>query len=747
MDILSKFSLPSYLKGKSFSEASKAIQERFKGRTDPESMATMSELMERLMSAQEFVKKQEEAMRDQVSEDESQMQGQGDMPVSNDPMQQDPVMQQDPRMQQQSEQERAQMMDPMYQTNPIKQEMFGQMPQEQMMQEQANANQFNDGGFANSTFGKGFQEGATGGEIMGTIGSGIKGIADITGSVQQMFGGHGLDTSGAVVDERPDITGGVVGGLADLGKGFATGNPIDMVSGGLKAIGSIVGGNKANKAIDEQQRNNALMRHNDLSNDYGSSIKRNGGKLEQNSSYKYGGSLEKSSSYKHGGSLEKSSSYMKGGKMLANMYHDGGGVSHNHRLYNGITQNQIEPFMNEARKITGIKDFDATNPDHVKVLQTNLLKPNEDVNPLFISGQEGSFINDGGKNSVNNKGVDGLFGTDTFRALKQVGSLAPKAKGLDTTVAPPLVPRRNTENESIDRGKASLLEGLRYAPAAMNALQLAQLKKPDQVGLNRLNNRYIPQRVDERGIQNTVQDSISNNRDAILNSSGGSGSAARANLLASQKVGGDAMSKAYMQATEMNRQDNRVGQQFNLGVDQINLSQANQETGLNLEQQAAYRTNKSKLMSQLGNDLGNVGREEMFKRYPEMMGLDYRWRGNYNPTGMNTTTNTTTSSAGRSRRGLVQNQNEDPTVTGINPTVTDAAAGNEVDNPIFNQIVTSKTGTSGYNNLDYFPNINKKGGSLSRMSSLDDMLTDPISKIFPKKKKKKSVKKATKKRY
>ena len=84
-----------------------------------------------------------------------------------------------------------------------------------------------------------------------------------------------------------------------------------------------------------------------------------------------------------------------------------------------------------------------------------------------------------------------------------------------------------------------------------------------------------------------------------------------------------------MQATEANRAEKRAGQQFDLNVDQTNLGQSNQETDLNLEQQAGYQTNKSKLLAQLGNDLGGVGKEEMLKKYPELMGLSYGWRGTH----------------------------------------------------------------------------------------------------------------------
>ena len=61
MDIISKFNLPSYLKGKSFSEASKIIADRFEGRNSKEDVDTLNDLQGRLQQAQDFVKAQQEA--------------------------------------------------------------------------------------------------------------------------------------------------------------------------------------------------------------------------------------------------------------------------------------------------------------------------------------------------------------------------------------------------------------------------------------------------------------------------------------------------------------------------------------------------------------------------------------------------------------------------------------------------------------------------------------------------------------
>ena len=168
---------------------------------------------------------------------------------------------------------------------------------------------------------------------------------------------------------------------------------------------------------------------------------------------------------------------------------------------------------------------------------------------------------------------------------------------------------------------------LRYAPAVMNLAQLGKNDSPAEVGLDKLGTKYDKQLVDEQGIQNTVRNATASNRDAILSSSGGSGSAARANLLASQLQGTKALSNAYQQANAENRQEGRREQDFNLGVDQFNIGQSNREEQINAQNSGAHSSNKSRLMAALGNDLGGIGKEELLKRFPELMGLGYNWQG------------------------------------------------------------------------------------------------------------------------
>lgn len=170
---------------------------------------------------------------------------------------------------------------------------------------------------------------------------------------------------------------------------------------------------------------------------------------------------------------------------------------------------------------------------------------------------------------------------------------------------------------------------LRYAPAITDAYQLATLEKPDEASRSRLGNKYQSQQVDETSLVKKVQEGVNNNRDAILSSSGGSQAAARANLLGLSLQGTKALSSAMQSASEANRQDNRAAQQFNLGVDQTNLQQSNAEQLANEQNEGAYDTQKSQLISQLGSNLGEIGKEQLFKKYPELMGMDFNALGKY----------------------------------------------------------------------------------------------------------------------
>jgi hypothetical protein len=58
-DLINQFNLPPYIKGKTFADASKAIEKKFKDRNDLAAADTKNDLLTRLSKAQEYVKMQE----------------------------------------------------------------------------------------------------------------------------------------------------------------------------------------------------------------------------------------------------------------------------------------------------------------------------------------------------------------------------------------------------------------------------------------------------------------------------------------------------------------------------------------------------------------------------------------------------------------------------------------------------------------------------------------------------------------
>jgi len=169
---------------------------------------------------------------------------------------------------------------------------------------------------------------------------------------------------------------------------------------------------------------------------------------------------------------------------------------------------------------------------------------------------------------------------------------------------------------------------MRYAPVATNALQLANLKKPSYEALNRLDNRFNREYVDERSLQNIATSELNNTTNALAGATNGSIGALRSNILGAGLNRNKALSDAYMNAEAQNRATNATAQQFNASIDQTNLQQANLELDINDRNQAAYDNNKSRLISAIGEDVGNIGKEEVYKKIAKQM-YGYTWDGKY----------------------------------------------------------------------------------------------------------------------
>lgn len=228
----------------------------------------------------------------------------------------------------------------------------------------------------------------------------------------------------------------------------------------------------------------------------------------------------------------------------------------------------------------------------------------------------------------------GLMLDDIFKPVPlSVNTSLPFGKGDEVDLPTVQTPNQTGLGKRLDflgdTVKDSLGSVLRYAPVAVNALQLANLDEPEYEALDRLDNRYERDLVDESALVDRVQQQADNTRNAISNASTGSVGAIRNNLLASQANSNRALSDAMLQAEDINRGENRFAQQFDANIDAQNLRQSNIENELNARNQGVYDSNKSSLIGQIGNDLGNIGREERYKQMVRDMGICYDTRGRY----------------------------------------------------------------------------------------------------------------------
>lgn len=169
---------------------------------------------------------------------------------------------------------------------------------------------------------------------------------------------------------------------------------------------------------------------------------------------------------------------------------------------------------------------------------------------------------------------------------------------------------------------------LRYSPTAINALELANLERPAIETRDRLGTRYSPQYVDEAALQNIAREQFNTTAEALAGASGGSTSALRSNILGAGLNRARSISDAYQRAEAANRAEDRARQQFNLGVDRSNLGQSNLEQDINARNLGAFETERSKLLSALGSDLGSIGKEEKYKDIISRL-TGYSPRGKY----------------------------------------------------------------------------------------------------------------------
>jgi len=578
-ELITKFKLPGYIAGLSFADASKKIDSKFKDRNDIISKKTKEELLGRLSQAQEYLKAQQ-----QVEEvPENQIMADGGWYDNNNPY---------------------------FMTNPGEQTIAGPENGTFLQRNAGLANNVMGGlGIANSlaqgdTQGavmSGAQMAAEKGllgagaqEAMGSItpGLGVLGAAQGALALNDLSQGKGASRNGV----KSALTGAATGAMA--GSAFG---PIGTVAGGVIGLGAgIMGSGNRKKEDAEIGRLNA----------------KNANAVFRDKKYAaWGGNLsinDPEEGTLNNEQLTKSLSYM----------------------YNNPNSNipLNAQFGNETNLIKNIQNTIGTN-----------------VDGIWGPKSKKSLIH---WQNNNNIVADGKYGPQTFNTagltpggrqfVEPVNKLVPKGTTYSLIPQSNISLPTNTKTPTIIPNKPGFLnkagdflknnigaESLRYAPLLTDFLQMNDMKGPAHESLTRLSNNYQPQYMDEATIQNNINSENRNIINALTNSSGGSDAALRNSLIASNLNATKAKSDAYMKMREYNNNQNIAAQQFKLKVDQTNLNQSFLENDINARNRDNYATQKSKFIGNISTTLGEIGKEQLFKKYPKMMGLGYDWNGKY----------------------------------------------------------------------------------------------------------------------
>jgi hypothetical protein len=644
-NIVSQYNLPKSLIGKSVADATKFIDNKFKGRNDKISQSTKNGMLSKIAEAQEAMKPAEPEM-EQSQEgmiDPSQMalggyvnrqmEGGGYYDQNNPYFMQNPGAVQNPAQSNTNVVNQIQPVSQLTQVNSLSQikpfSTGNQLPTASAVPDTAGA------------IGGGLKEmsGKTGLGLSSALGAASTAI-DLG---KTAFGKPAQDTSGLAPSAKVN-SGGMIAGSAMKGAsaGMAFGPAGAGIGAAIGGVAGLLGSNKAKKAAIKNANNYAVNVNKQFSDQYAM-----GGEIDPPTK---GDIWQTKNIVKYQPGVTSGENGESGFYLYSK---DSSDPTFNYKTDREFVRNssmdivqktaQWQNYMRNKNKLV--------NPN----INSNLSKPI--VNELAYSGKmnqmaDGGYYDKNRPYFMTNPGPVnmGPNPAPTESILQQSG-----LKPIGTTVPYTIATQPKVDISNANRQFApgpSDLDMLkynvgkignyinqnagniaRYAPIAANALQLAQLKKPQGERLDRLNNRYRPEYVDEASLQNIANNTMNNSINAV-GQSGASQGQLRSSIIGSQLQRTKAVSDAYSNAAAQNRATDDRAQTFNLGVDQVNLQQSNTEKENFAKDKGNYDTQKSKLIGKIGENIGNVGNEQAYKKIA-ITTTGYNWLAEYqkaNPT-------------------------------------------------------------------------------------------------------------------
>lgn len=579
--------LPKKFAGKTPAQALAEIEKTFKDRGDRSAQETKKDFADKIAQAQEMIKEQQaqidQAMAANAQEVPDQMGGQipSGMEEFMQPEQGGLPMEQDGRLQ------------------------TGMQEQPQM---------FRRGGRMNRYFGGGPIDVNMQSEDMSGINfgqTGVPGIGSMLGVGttaldfgNQIFGKSGVDTSGKTnYQERfksgPGIASNALKG-ASAGSNFG---PWGAAGGTvLGGVAGIIGGNKKKRDLKEAERNNTLI-----------------DTAQMRSDFKYGGKI--------------TDLIQKQFEKPTGNYMDYNRTSKEKDFWDEDNKNTAG-FINSMLVPNKEKDFWDENSDSLGFLNS-MIVPSKNNNFKY-GGKVNKYRYGGDPNDPRNKSYYPEVDNPT----------TPSSPMSSPTINPSMqiefpnqgyysTPDGKTQGQNpnsifntgnLDKAGRIGNSLLRGAPVGMNLLQLKDAGKYDKVNAIKNTNRFNPQYIDEKSLQNIADQSMNKTINSI-SEMGGSKGQMISNIKDIGKNRAETLGKSYLDSRYKNIQTDTFGQQFDNQNTEANIARqigAEDRTAMNKGQAA---TNKSRLLSQIGNDLGNIGKENMYKEIAKITG--YNWLGEY----------------------------------------------------------------------------------------------------------------------
>jgi hypothetical protein len=170
------------------------------------------------------------------------------------------------------------------------------------------------------------------------------------------------------------------------------------------------------------------------------------------------------------------------------------------------------------------------------------------------------------------------------------------------------------------------LTNARYAPIASNLLNMGidymNKPAPKNLGMFDVNTEATPNYINMNQVKRDIDSQSNATRDTIRETSPSSG-AMMSNLLGSQLQQNKAIGNAELQQQSLNNQEDSRIDQMNFQNNLNNSRSRMQVSQFNDADLAAYQDNMRDGISSLGQNIGNVGLDEMYREMVKGMALDY----------------------------------------------------------------------------------------------------------------------------